>query len=294
MENIEKPWTNGPRELLEHAESHLKSNPNGFDCRIALISIDNAVELSIRTYLKLPKRIRRKPGPKRREIESAFSFPDLLDLLESYGTERVNGIELDKIEWFHSLRNRLYHDGNGLTVPNEQVRAYLQIGKLLYDGLFEESTVELKAKDSDSPSEAVIKNWAAMEKKLRDLAWHSLIKDEVFYRQAPNDVVVKALMNIGLLDDNFLTDLEKLIPQRNQATHGLPGYSGAQVANSVWNLSKRVPDRKRIGELSKDIPQAKERIGQIVQGKYSHPEQTQAYYEHLLKECGLINTKFDS
>gem|GEM_PF-4241532 len=33
-----KPWTSGPKELLEHAKSHLKK-PRPFDYRIAFISI---------------------------------------------------------------------------------------------------------------------------------------------------------------------------------------------------------------------------------------------------------------
>ncbi len=40
-----KPWTSGPKELLDHARSHLGSR-TAFDCRIAMISIDNAVELA--------------------------------------------------------------------------------------------------------------------------------------------------------------------------------------------------------------------------------------------------------
>lgn len=59
-----KPWTSGPQELLDHARAHLRS-PSAFDCRIAMISIDNAVELTARTYLGLPKRARGSEGPPR-------------------------------------------------------------------------------------------------------------------------------------------------------------------------------------------------------------------------------------
>ena len=76
-----KSWTAGPKELLDHATSHLQSK-TPFDCRIAMISIDNAVELAARTYLGLPKRVRGTEGPSRRDLEAASGFPDLLDLLE--------------------------------------------------------------------------------------------------------------------------------------------------------------------------------------------------------------------
>ena len=46
------PWIYGPYELIQHAEGHLKANGD-FDRRMALISYDNAIELTITTFLKL-------------------------------------------------------------------------------------------------------------------------------------------------------------------------------------------------------------------------------------------------
>jgi hypothetical protein len=40
------PWSEGPKELLQHAVGHL-AHDGDFDRRIAMISIDNAVELMI-------------------------------------------------------------------------------------------------------------------------------------------------------------------------------------------------------------------------------------------------------
>jgi uncharacterized protein YutE (UPF0331/DUF86 family) len=133
-----KPWTSGPRELLDHASGHFDlSSP--FDLRIAFISIDNAVELIIKTYLGLPKRIRKIDGPSRRKLsEASNSFPDLLDLLELYGVDKLEGIDLGDIEWYHRIRNTLYHDGNGVTVDKEKVDSYLQIARILFDNLFDE------------------------------------------------------------------------------------------------------------------------------------------------------------
>jgi hypothetical protein len=51
---MKKTWTSGAEELLEHAAWHIKKE-TAFDKRIAFISIDNAVEIAIKTYLRLPK-----------------------------------------------------------------------------------------------------------------------------------------------------------------------------------------------------------------------------------------------
>ena len=78
----QRPWTSGPRELLDHAIGHLH-NGGAFDYRIAMISIDNAVELAIKTYLGLPKRVRGSDGPSRQRLQDAgTSFPSLLYLIE--------------------------------------------------------------------------------------------------------------------------------------------------------------------------------------------------------------------
>lgn len=130
------PWTDGPRELIQHAVDHLTLGGD-FDRRIAMISVDNAVELMIKTYLGLPERARGSKGPGRKELESAGeSFPGLLDLLQNYAAHKITGLSLDDIEWYHRLRNQLYHSGNGLTVETSKVETYLQLAISLFESLF--------------------------------------------------------------------------------------------------------------------------------------------------------------
>jgi hypothetical protein len=47
------PWASGPAEILRHGLGLLKSESDT-NRRLAMISIDNAVELMIKTYLGLP------------------------------------------------------------------------------------------------------------------------------------------------------------------------------------------------------------------------------------------------
>lgn len=131
------PWTDGPRELLQHAIDHLAQGGD-FDRRIAMVSIDNAVELTVKTYLGLPKRARSGSGPGRKELEDASeSFPALLDLLEKYAANRIVGLSLDDIEWYHRIRNQLYHSGNGITVEKSKVETYLELATSLFQSLFD-------------------------------------------------------------------------------------------------------------------------------------------------------------
>lgn len=118
-----KPQIDGSKELLEHATTHL-NDASDFDKRIAFISIDNSVELTIVTYLSLPKRISKRKGPTRKELEDAKnSFPSYLDLLERYASDLLTDIDLKDIEWFHRIRNQLYHNGNCITVDKAKLEA---------------------------------------------------------------------------------------------------------------------------------------------------------------------------
>lgn len=218
-----KPWISGPKELLDHATIHLQDG-NPFDFRIAMISIDNAVELAIRTYLGLPRRSRGSDGPSRRELESAFGFPELLDLLEEHGEDRLSGIELGDIEWYHRLRNTLYHDGNGVTVDPEIVDAYHQIARLLFQNLFGtsiEKPAELPA--STLLGEFIIK-WATLEIRLKELAAKYLPKYDRGYRSIIS--LYDGLIAKGIMPTKDRAKLEELSHIRNSVVHA-PAVSEA-------------------------------------------------------------------
>ncbi len=50
------PWASGPGEILGHGIGFLREDTDT-NRRLAMIAIDNAVELTIKTYVGLPKRI---------------------------------------------------------------------------------------------------------------------------------------------------------------------------------------------------------------------------------------------
>ncbi len=165
---MEKPWSDGPKELLSHAIEHINGTSD-FDRRIAFISIDNAVELSIKTFLSLPKRIRKQEMPSRKELQDAEnSFPTYLDLIEKYNNDKLNSINLDDIEWYHRLRNQLYHNGNGLTVDKSKVEAYFEIAKTLFESLFDDKLPQLQDITYTTALGNFMGKWSLFEKELRD------------------------------------------------------------------------------------------------------------------------------
>lgn len=132
---VTPPWTSGPAELLQHGLSLLRHDSD-LNRRLAMIAIDNAVELMIKTYLSLPRRVTGVSLSRKEYQEIADSFPQLLDAIERYAADRLAGVELGDIEWYHRLRNQLYHQGSGLTVERKKVEVYAEVARVLFENLF--------------------------------------------------------------------------------------------------------------------------------------------------------------
>ena len=143
----EKIWTKGLKELLNHGIEHLDRG-NNFDLRIAMISIDNAVELAMKTYFAKNKRvlnIARKNFKTTRNV----AFPKLLETFTNFAPDKISKEELDKIEYFHIIRNNLYHEGNGFTVEVHFVEEYAKIAENLIFALFKKKKVKKKLSSPD-------------------------------------------------------------------------------------------------------------------------------------------------
>ena len=158
------PWASGPSEILQHGLSLLDKDSDS-NRRLEMLSIDNAVELTIKTYLSLPRRISEINLSRKEYQEISESFPQLLDALEKHTSDKLNGIDLGEIEWFHRLRNELYHHGNGLTIDRDKVEIYAELEKLLFQNLFG-FNVQVPKKEGYDLLGGFLVAWAELEKNL--------------------------------------------------------------------------------------------------------------------------------
>ncbi|PPK94921.1 hypothetical protein LY01_01674 [Nonlabens xylanidelens] len=132
---MEKTWASGALELLKHADEHINKE-QAFDKRIAFISIDNSVETAIRTFIFMPSSLSKVNFSFKEKDEIGNSFPKMVNLLSEKTSDKIPGIEFSDIEFYHRLRNQLYHDGTGLSVDKNHLEAYRTIGELLLKKLF--------------------------------------------------------------------------------------------------------------------------------------------------------------
>ena len=205
---MEHTWASGAIELLRHADSHIHLE-TAFDRRIAFISIDNSVETSIRTFLSLPAN---KSGVKipRKTVDAVEnSFPGLLGLLWQHISGRLTGIDEADIEHYHRIRNKIYHDGTGLSVDEQYLLAYRQIAVLLLKNLF---GVALGDPKPAPTLERLIVLWNKIEETFnRKLKKAGIERERTFSLE---EVIQK-----GVLSAHDISKLTELRTIRNKQVH---------------------------------------------------------------------------
>ena len=239
-----KPWIEGPLELLKHGLEHLQLGSD-FDARIAMISIDNAVELMIKTYLGLPSRVTGITGLSRRRYEEiSQSFSSLLDGFEEFAPDKIVGIELGDIEWFHRLRNQLYHEGNGITVEREKVEGYAEIVKILFSNLFTVAVEDFIERRPHSLVGEFFSDWASLEQeliRLRDK--YAVAKKD---RLTPPTMLIRQLEQAGILPASSIQQFNVVRQFRNELAHGFATPSASDLQSHTTTVKKLL---KTVSEL---------------------------------------------
>lgn len=205
---MEHTWASGAVELLRHADSHIQLE-TAFDRRIAFISIDNSVETSIRTFLALPFRKSGVQVPRRDVDAVENSFPGLLSLLWQHASGRLTGIDEADIEHYHRIRNKLYHDGTGLSVDEQYLLAYRQIAFVLLKNLF---GVALGDPKPAPTLERLIMLWNKIEEAI-----HRKIKNAGIDRG--HTFLWEKAMQMGVLSQAEISNLTELRMIRNNQVH---------------------------------------------------------------------------
>ncbi len=244
-----QPWSAGPREILQHGLSLLHADSDA-NRRLAMLSIDNAVELTAKTFLGLPKRLSGIHVPRKEYAEISESFPKMLDALETYAEDRLDGINLGEIEWFHRLRNQLYHQGNGLTVDRDKVEIYAELAKLLFRNLFDDS-LEVASEDQHALLGAFLAAWVKFERTIGELSRAHIDKiSNMRGDPRPPLMAVRELIRAGVFEETDAKDIDELRRLRNEVVHGMTDYNIA-ITDSVISKLKSITKKYR-DQLERD------------------------------------------
>jgi hypothetical protein len=127
MTHIYHPWQSGPTELIDHGLTHLH-RPTDFDRRIAFLLFDVGVETLFKTYLTAPEKETGALGKyHERKAAAEGNFHELIQGVEKAGGSRLASFNLSHVHFYHDTRNKLYHDGVGITVPVSETQAYAKL-----------------------------------------------------------------------------------------------------------------------------------------------------------------------
>lgn len=116
-----KPWAKGPFELILHAEIHYRRGDD-YDRRLALISFDNSIEVSVTAYLSLNPIQRNGREYEKKDVDKWLrNYHSKLDFLGEEVKARglTEEVGKDVIVWYHDHRNEQYH-GGGRGVPEKE------------------------------------------------------------------------------------------------------------------------------------------------------------------------------
>lgn len=234
----EKPWVLGSKELLHHAEGHLHTkNRSGFDLRIAMISVDNAIEIMIKTFFSLPEESNGVPFSEAKKIDS-HSFHALIQGISKFAKDKIVGIDLQEIQWFHGIRNSLYHSGNGITVEPNHAEVYLQVATTLYESLFGVNYEPKFKKASDLT--LFLDNWVKVEKQLKELAvLNGLDVEDADFSSK--------LLSENLIDKDSYEEFNKIVQLRTTIVQGdsVKNPPLAKVTKEAESLDEKVSSNNR-------------------------------------------------
>lgn len=130
---ITKPWQITPTELLKQAINLLRYDTE-VTRQMAFLLIDVGVETIFKTFLLLSDSI---TGVNveygERAAATKKTFHDLKDMIKKAAKDRITGIDLEKVKYYHDIRNKLYHQGDGIIPTAENTEDYMNIStELLY------------------------------------------------------------------------------------------------------------------------------------------------------------------
>ncbi len=125
MQRKLNPWDIGPTELIKFALERMHGGSD-FDKRLSFLVLDIGVETLFKTFLIIPDTTShaKTSFTKRRDIV-AGSFHDLINGIHDAVPERVKSINLEHVQYYHDIRNTLYHQGYTVAaVRIDQLREY--------------------------------------------------------------------------------------------------------------------------------------------------------------------------
>jgi len=136
MKEYEKPWQVLPAKIVQLANEHASKNTD-FDHQLAFLLLDVGVETALKVYL-INKKL---------DVEKIY-FSDLIKKVKEELAKENLDAELDDVEYFHKVRNKLYHQGDGVKPTSENLHRYSELASKLLKILINVDIFQIESEDT--------------------------------------------------------------------------------------------------------------------------------------------------
>jgi hypothetical protein len=125
MNKSDKPWQIMPAKLIKLGLSHADKDTD-FDHQLAFLLLDVGVEAALKIYLV----------QKKQDVEKII-FPDLVSKVKDEIQKSKIELDMESIEYFHKVRNKLYHQGDGVKPTEENLKRYSELAPVVIRSLLD-------------------------------------------------------------------------------------------------------------------------------------------------------------
>jgi hypothetical protein len=237
--STDHPWQVTPAQLIAYGKEHL-DNKDEFSKKIALLLVDVGVEALFKVYLLLGDKV---TGAKlkfsKRKSAAEGNFHDLVQGVKKSIPHEINESIFDRVQYFHTIRNKIYHQGDGVVPAEVNVKEYADIAVHLLGLLLE---VELDPDDSlddndqfaiNSDKFSVNNKRFSLVEKYNDLLFDltaatAIIRPELVMRSNINQI--KELKHT--YPDRDHGDLQKRALLEKKRINGLSDLTGIPFSDS--------------------------------------------------------------
>jgi hypothetical protein len=149
------PWQKTAKNLIGYAQRFQKTNDE-FERQVGYLLLDVGVETLFRVFVtqpgieaklgytkrdKIAKGTIEKTNIQRDEITlSGFdelAFHKLSEAVKQIAGEKVSKDDLQRVEYFHNIRNKIYHLGDGIVPTQDNFEEYSKIAQSLLKTLYD-------------------------------------------------------------------------------------------------------------------------------------------------------------
>jgi hypothetical protein len=132
MKELLKPWQVMPAKIIKMALEHAEKGTD-FDHQISFLLLDIGVEITLKTYLV----------NKNQNVDH-LNFKDLIQKVREESEKDKKEVPLDEVSYFHTLRNKLYHHGDGVKPTDENLEKYSTLAQKLIKVLIDVDVTDIE------------------------------------------------------------------------------------------------------------------------------------------------------